>query len=426
MKSCDLLLHSNFCLPISPQNDLFEKQTIAIKNGEIVEVGDTKTVIDDYEATQNLDLPNHLIMPGLINGYIEPIETFNERKGGPKQIIEAKHIAIAESEKSETQLTTEILLSKMIKSGTTTFAQIHEPKTDIVNKANFLGIRTQLAVPITKERSYDHIQQSGLSHVLETHDEFKHDPLVGIAFGIQNPDTLSPIMAEKIAILANEIHIPIRTICDAEFFNGQTPSRKIKQPWLPHFAQIGLLGPHFQLIQMSQLGEKELELLSNNGSKVIHCPSSSVRQAKAYTSLQTLRNKGINVGLGLERTAVNDSLCLLSEAKIASLLSKHEDQDSCAASLDDLIHMLTLGGAHALGVGNITGSIEPGKQADLIAINLENFIFNTKETLLSELIYGDLSRAIDYVFVSGKALLEKRGLTQIDEDELNHKIRQIR
>lgn len=423
MKSCDLLLHSSLCLPISPRNDLLKQQTIAIKNGEIIEIGDTKRLKESYQPSQNLALPNHLIMPGLINSYIEPFEILNQKEDHQKQTIESNTVTSdinkKSIEKNETNLDTDMLFAKLINSGTTTFAHMQSPTADIVTKSNTLGIRSQIGVPITQDSTNDD-QNESLSYVLELHDEFKHNSLINIAFGIKNPDAFSPKVAEKMATLVNEIQIPIQAVYDKEFFEGKYAAWNIKESWLTQFGRLGLLGPHFQLIQMNQLNEKELVLLGNNGAEIVHCPSAGMRQAQGYTPLQRLKEAGINVGLGLQETIVNQSLSLFNEAKIASLFANHEDSDPFGVTLDDLIHMLTLGGARALSLEDITGSIEPGKQADLIAINLENIISTSKETLMAGLIYGDITPAIEYVFVSGKALLEKEKPTEIHNAQTNH------
>ncbi len=416
MKSCDLLLHSSLCLPISPRNDLLKQQAIAIKNGEIIEIGNTKKLNESYQPSQNLNLTNHLIMPGLINCYIEPLEILNQKEDHQKQTIESDTVASATSKqsinKNETNLKMESFFAKLTNSGTTTFAHMQSPTADIVTKSNNLGIRSQIAVPITQKGRNNDDKKESLTYVLELHDEFKHNSLTNVAFGIKNPDAFSPKVAENMAIFADETQIPIQAIYDKEFFDGKYASWNIKESWLTQFGRLGLLGPHFQVIQMSQLNEKELELLANNGSEIVHCPSAGMRQALGYTPLQRLREAGIDVGLGLQKTIVNHSLSLFHEAKIASLLANHEDSDPFGVSLEDLIHLITLGGARALGLEDITGSIEPGKQADLIAINLENIISTSKETLLAGLIYGDITPAIEYVFVSGRALLEKEKPTE--------------
>ena len=167
---------------------------------------------------------------------------------------------------------------------------------------------------------------------------------------------------------------------------------------------------------MDHLKENELELIQNSGSKIIHCASSALEKAQGCTPISKIQNQGISVGFGLKQTATNDSLNLFSEANIASLFAKHNERNSSAISSEELVQILTMGGADVLGIDALTGSIEAGKQADLIAINLENLIFTSKKELLVGLIRETPPSAIDYVFVSGRAILENKRLTHSNEN----------
>ena len=372
----------------------------------------------NYAAAKTLDLSNHLVMPGLINCYIEPSELVGWEEDHSKQTIKSNDNASTKNTRNislyenEAELETEKFLTKIIKSGTTTFAYMHHPSTQIATMSNKLGIRSQFAVNIRENLSQDNNQSENLSRVLNLYDDYKHNSLVNIAFGIRDPSALSPSFSKEISMLANEIQIPIQVTLDKELTSRHNSSSQIKQSWLNHFEALGLLGPYFQLIQMSQLSKEILGLLRNSGSNVIHCPSSGMRKAEGYSSIETIKKAGITAGLGTNQTYTNQSLSIFHEANLASLFAKHEDREPLAGSLKDLIYMLTLGGAHALGMNEITGSIEPGKQADLIAINLGGLKPSSMEVLLSSLIYGHQSLEIEHVFISGEALLEKWKLGQ--------------
>ena len=416
MKSCDLLIHSSFCLPISPQNDLLQKQSIAITNGKIKEMGDTSKLKEQYAATKTLDLSNHLVMPGLINCFIEPTEIVGCNEDHSKQTIESNDNDSTKNSHNIEEIGAELaagkLLTEIIKSGTTTFAFMQNPSNNLVTMSRKLGIRSQFAVRITQSPSQDNNQPGNLSRMLALYDDHKHKSLVNIAFGIKDPGSLSPTLCKEISMLANEIQMPIQVILDKEFTGSQDSSWERKQPWLNYFDTLGLLGPYFQLIQMGQLSKEILGLLSSSGSKIIHCPSSGMREAEGYSSIETIKKAGITAGLGIQRTDENQSLSMFHEANIASLYAKHEGREPLAGSLKDLIYMLTLGGAHVLSMEDITGSIEPGKQADLIGINLGDLNPSSMEALLSSLIYGKQGLEIEHVFISGKALLEKGKVTQ--------------
>ena len=421
MKSCDLLLHSRFCLPVNFQDQFLTNHTIAIKNGAILEIDTTEKIRKTYQASEDLDLPNHLIMPGLINNSTAPPGSDYWGKDYQKEVQPTPPIYSATEKEARginnVKLATERFIAKIIKSGTTTFANMSLSNSEILEVSKQFGIRCQIAIPVMNELNSDFNINKSLNRLLELHDELKHHPLITIAFGIQGPNSLSPQGAEKIAVLANEIQIPIQVIYESSFIIDEHKSGWSKQKsWLNQLEQLGALGPHLQLVQMDHLKENELELLQNSGSKIVHCASLALEKAQGYTPISKIQNQGISVGFGLKQTATNDSLNLFSEANIASLFAKHNERNSSAISSEELVQILTMGGADVLGIDALTGSIEAGKQADLIAINLENLIFTSKKELLVGLIRETPPSAIDYVFVSGRAILENKRLTHSNEN----------
>ena len=151
------------------------------------------------------------------------------------------------------------------------------PNSEILEVSKQFGIRCQIAIPVMNELNSDSNINKSLNRLLELHDELKHHSLITIAFGIQGPNSLSPQGAEKTAVLANEIQIPIQIIYESSFILDKHKSGWSKQKsWLNQLEQLGALGPHVQLVQMDHLKENELELIQNTRSKIIHFASSAL------------------------------------------------------------------------------------------------------------------------------------------------------
>ena len=139
--------------------------------------------------------------------------------------------------------------------------------------------------------------------------------------------------------------------------------------WIELLHEIGLLSPQTQAVHMTQVSEHELELVANSGAHVVHCPTSNLKLASGYCPVSDLRRAGVCVALGTDGAASNNRLDLLDEARLAALLSKHENNDAASGNAADVVQMATLDGARALGTDNATGSLEIGKQADFIAVD---------------------------------------------------------
>jgi 5-methylthioadenosine/S-adenosylhomocysteine deaminase len=193
---------------------------------------------------------------------------------------------------------------------------------------------------------------------------------------------------------------------------------------LTRLEQQGLLDSNLQAVHMAQLSADDIEKLARVGAHVVHCPQSNLKLASGICPLTALLKAGVNVALGTDGAASNNDLDLFSEAQTAALLAKGISGDASAVDAFQVLEMMTINGARALGLDEHIGSIEQGKQADLCALDL-----NAPETqplyhVVSQLIYAASSRQVSDVWVAGKRLLDQGELTTIDLDAVISSARQ--
>jgi 5-methylthioadenosine/S-adenosylhomocysteine deaminase len=196
---------------------------------------------------------------------------------------------------------------------------------------------------------------------------------------------------------------------------------EIKQSYQQHdlhplhrLERHGLLNSRLQAVHLTQISADDIELLTNAAVNVIHCPQSNLKLASGICPLSELLNAGINVALGTDGAAANNDLDLLAEAQTAALLAKGISGDAKAVNAFQVLEMMTINGAKALGLGDTTGSIEPGKQADLCALDLDAPETQPLHHVVSQLIYAASRRQFTDVWIAGKRLLEGGTLTTID------------
>jgi 5-methylthioadenosine/S-adenosylhomocysteine deaminase len=175
-----------------------------------------------------------------------------------------------------------------------------------------------------------------------------------------------------------------------------------------------LLNSRLQAVHLTQISADDIELLTRAAVNVIHCPQSNLKLASGVCPLSELLKTGINVALGTDGAAANNDLDLLAEAQTAALLAKGIAGDAKAVNAFQVLEMMTINGANALGLGDITGSIEPGKQADLCALDLDAPETQPLHHVVSQLIYAASRRQFTDVWIAGKRLLEGGKLTTID------------
>ena len=194
------------------------------------------------------------------------------------------------------------------------------------------------------------------------------------------------------------------------------------QSWITRLQEIGMLGPHLQAVHMTQVTEHELELIADSRTSVVHCPTSNLKLASGYCAVADFQAAGVCTALGTDGAASNNRLDMFDEARLAALLAKHERKDATAGAAPDTLRMATLEGARALGMGDITGSLEVGKQADFITVDASSLGMLPMYNPFAALIHGTASGAVDNVFVNGDALVREGKLTRLSHTDLAQRV----
>ena len=409
MKSCDLMINSKLCLPVNDKMSLLEGQSIAIDKGLIIELGDSKAVKSEFYAQENLDLPDHLVMPGLIDCHID----FSASSASALLSHNNTFLSFNHTNQVRSLITTEQkpinnarALAELLKRGTTTFAGIASNSNieELAEHCSKRGVRSQLSSFITEELGAEDQQNQSLRQTLELHDKYKNSSLINIAFGLTNPCLMKPDFIEVIAMYANEVNAPIQGF-HAKRAEPSNPRNSSTNSSLKLHQLSGLLGPNFQSIPLIKLDEEELSILKSSATKIVHCPSLIMANAQGCNSLQELWEEDFDVGVGTHYTLSNNFGSQLDTAFLAALLSKHQSPEPITIETEDLIYSLTLGGAKVLGLASEIGSIEAGKKADLIAFHIGSSIPTFPAPSLTELLFGNNQPQLEYVFVSGTSLL---------------------
>jgi 5-methylthioadenosine/S-adenosylhomocysteine deaminase len=174
---------------------------------------------------------------------------------------------------------------------------------------------------------------------------------------------------------------------------------------------------------MTQLSTDDITVLAESGVHVVHCPQSNLKLASGICPVASLLKAGVNVSLGTDGAASNNDLDLLGEAQTAALLAKGISGDAEVVNAFQALEMITINGAKALGKENLIGSIEPGKEADLCAIDLSCPETQPLHHVVSQVIYAASRRQVSDVWVAGRRVLNSGQLTSIDLEETTNRAR---
>jgi 5-methylthioadenosine/S-adenosylhomocysteine deaminase len=256
---------------------------------------------------------------------------------------------------------------------------------------------------------------------LAVRDAYQGEPMLSFCLAPHAPYTVADPMLERIAVLAEELDVPIHMhVHETATEIGQGIAQHGVRP-LERMRRLGLVGPRLIAVHAVHLQEDELDLMAREGVTVAHCPSSNMKLASGIAPVAGMLRRGIRVGVGTDGAASNNRLDVMNEMRTAALLAKVASGDAATVTAFEALEMATIQGARALGLESEIGSLSVGKSADMAAVELSSV-----ETLpcfdpVSHLVYAAGRENVSHVWVAGKPRLTERRLEGLDEQDLRDK-----
>ena len=330
-----------------------------------------------------------------------------------------KHIWPAEGQFVSEQFVfdgTRLAAAEMIRSGTTCFADQYFFPASAARATVEAGLRASLFCPILDfPTPMGAGPEDYLRLATDAMDEWRHDPRIQIGFGPHAPYTVSDGPLQKVLTLAEELDVPMmmhvhETAGEIQMAVGNTGERP-----LTRLKNLGLLSPRLLAVHMTQLTEDEIALVAETGTQVVHCPESNLKLASGFAPVETLRKAGVNVALGTDGAASNNDLDMIGEARMAAFLGKGVSLQADALPAAEILQMATLNGARALGRDDQLGSLEIGKQADMVAVDLNRLETQPVYDPVAQLIYAASRDQVTHTWVGGRCLMDNRKLTTLNE-----------
>ena len=430
-QTVDTLIHPDWIVPVVPRAAVLEQHSLAIAGDRIVALL-PRHEAQQINASKVVELPGHAIMPGLVNSHghaamsllrgfadDQPLMPWLEQHIWP---AEAAHVSAGFVRDG-----VELAIAEMIRCGTTTFSDMYFFPDACAETAQRLGMRCQLTFPVLDAPTvWAQSADEYISKGLALRDDVKHSDLVTVGFGPHATYTVSEPSLIKVATLAAELDVPIQIhlhetrgeVLLAVEQNGERP--------LDSLQRLGLLGPRTQCVHMTDLGDQDIALLAATGAHVVHCPQSNMKLASGACPVDRLLASGVNVALGTDSAASNNDLNLFGEMQSAALLAKLHSQDATALPAATALEMATINGARAMGLESNIGSLEVGKLADLIAVDLSQPETQPLYNPLSQLVYACNGSQVTHSWIGGVEVMNQRQLTHIDLAALGVRTREWR
>ncbi|HEY1992539.1 MAG TPA: TRZ/ATZ family hydrolase [Gammaproteobacteria bacterium] len=424
MHTVETLVHARWIVPVDPADRVLEQHALAIAHGRIVAVLPSSEARSRFATVEEVSLPRHALIPGLVNAHTHAAMTLLRGLADDLPLMQwlQEHIWPTEHRWVSPDFVrdgSELAIAEMLRGGTTCFGDMYFFPEVTAQAAHQAGMRAVLGMIMFDFPSpWGSGPEEYLEKGLGLRDQHKNDPLLSFVFAPHAPYTVSDTWLTKLRSLADELDLPVHThVHETAGEVEESLGKHGKRP-LARLKQLGLVSPGLLAAHMTQLTDAEIADVAENGISVVHCPSSNLKLASGFCPVARLLRAGVNVAIGTDGAASNNTLDMLAEMKSAALLAKGVAGDPTAVPASTALRMATLNGAKALGLDKDLGSLTEGKWADITAIDLDAPETQPVHDVISTLVYAANREQVSDVWVAGRRLLQERGLTRLDQANL--------
>lgn len=428
----DLVLSAPWIVPIIPEGRVLEDCSIVIHNGIITALCVTDQVEEHYTPTEWIKLPEQVLMPGLVNSHCHLAMNLLRGYADDSSLDKWLNEYIWPAEKAHVNEEfvadgTKLAIAEMVSSGTTCFSDMYFYPEVVAATAYEVGMRAQICFPILEfSNAWAQDAEEHIHKGLKVGDNYRSNDLIQIAFGPHAPYTVSDETLTRVRTLANELQSQIQIHLHETKHEVEESIKTSGVRPLNRLHDLDILSPSTQCVHMTQTSPEDIETLALTGSHVVHCPQSNLKLNSGLCPTQALLDAGVNVSLGTDGAASNNNLDMFAEMKTAALIGKIAADNASAVSAQTALEMATINGAKTLGLDSRIGSLQPGKQADIIAVDFSVLQSLPIHNVISHLVYSTSGQQVTHAWVSGKNLLKDKQLTKISKEDLKSKAKKWR
>jgi 5-methylthioadenosine/S-adenosylhomocysteine deaminase len=424
MNQVDMIINCRWLIPVQPEGQIYENTAIIIDKGKIIDILPEANEQTRYCSKQTVALPNHAVLPGFVNAHTHSPMTLFRGLADDLPLMEwlNNHIWPAEAKWLNNEFIkdgTDLAIAEMIRSGTTCFNEHFFFPEAIARQATDSKIRATIGATIINfPTNWSKDEVDGFNQFKSLYEQSANNDLLNFALAPHAPYTTTDFILREIADYSKEHHLPIHIhLHETETEVNDSLKQYGKRP-VKRLYDLGLLSKRLQCVHMTQIDQEDLDLLKETGANVTHCPESNLKLASGYCKVEWLLQNNINVALGTDGAASNNDLDMIGEMRTAALIGKPVANSATAVSAINVLKMATINGAKALGLEDKIGSIEIGKYADIIAIDLAQINTMPIYNPISQIVYSATNRQVTDVFVAGVPLLRNGELQTLDPDQL--------
>jgi len=428
-EEADLILTNAIVLTMDEEFHQYEPGAVAIRGNSILAVGSAAEINDEYKAVHVIDCGGKVLMPGLINAHTHAAMTMLRGLADDLRLdvwllgymmpVEREFVS-----PEFVRLGTQLACAEMIRSGVTCFADMYYYEENVAEATAEIGLRAVCSQTVLKFPSPD--AESFEDALIAAEDfirRWKDHELIVPSVAPHAPYTCTEEILRTTAELAIEYDVPLHTHIAETAQEVEDSREEHGMPVVPYVKKQNLLDAKVIAAHCVHIDNGEINTLLHYGVGVAHCPSSNLKLASGIAPINNMLEERLNVGIGTDGPASNNDLNMFEEMRLAAFIAKVDTSDPTALPARTAIEMATIQGARALHIAHLTGSLEPGKRADLILVDL-SLLHNTPrfrrnaDGVYAQLVYATNSNDVSDVMVNGRWLMRDHRLLSLETEEI--------
>lgn len=421
----DVILHGGTVVTMNTQREVLKAGAVAVAGNRIVGVGPQDNLLSRFPEATRIDCHGQFVIPGLVNAHTHAAMTLlrglvddlrlDVWLNGYMMPVEREFV-----DPAFVRWGTLLGCAEMILSGVTTFADMYYFEDDVAEATVAAGLRAVLGQSLLKfptpdAASYD----EGISYCRRFIERWRGHDLIVPAVAPHAAYTSTPELLTQAVALAEEMGVPLHIHLSETALEVLESRQQHGVPPIAYVHGLGLLRVPVIAAHCVHIQPSEMRLLAQSHAGVAHCPTSNLKLASGIAPVLDIRREGVPVGIGTDGPASNNDLDMFEEMRLAALLPKGISGDPTALPAADAFAMATIEGARAVHLSHLIGSLEEGKRADIVTVDIDQphatpqYHF-TRQNVYSHLVYAAKSTDVRDVMVEGRWLLRQRELQTID------------
>jgi len=432
IQPCDLLIEAGWVVPVEPHGAVLADHAVAVADGRILALLPAAEARARFAARETVRRPDAVLIPGFVNAHTHNPMTLLRGIADDMPLMQwlQQHIWPVEAAVIGPEFVADgvaLAIAEMLRGGTTCCNENYffpDVQAEVYRRH---GFRARVGLPVIDfPTAWAKTADEYFERAAEVHDRWRDDPLIGTAFAPHAPYTVSDANFERIRMLADQLDVPVHCHVHETADEVRESQDKHGQRPLARLDRLGVVNDRLVAVHMTQLTDAEIALCAERGVTVVHCPESNLKLASGFCPAAALQRAGVTLAIGTDGCASNNDLDMVGETRTAALLAKAVAGDASALDAASALRAATLGGARAVGWEDRIGSIEPGKQADLVCIDLSALETQPVHHVLSQLVYAAGRQHVSDVWIAGRAKLRAGALVDMEADALLARARQWR